>query len=420
MKLVINTLAIIFALAVANACSGSDWGRFRGPNASGVVTGKKIPTTFGKEEVIWEVPVLGEGNSSPIIGGLNVYVTAAQFNSETKKGVRTLSAFSLHTGELVWKYEAPFTTYKTNKRNGFASSTPCADTQGVYVFWQSEEGSVLLAFDHDGKERWQYDVGQFGAGTGAATSPIVHEGRVLLSHDNEKYESFLLAVSSESGTREWQTIRKTQRTGYATPAVFQTEKGGTQIIFSHSYQGMVGVDFETGKIVWQNIVFGDHNQRAVGSPVIAGDQVIAASGFTNGVRTLVSLKPDDVNDSHEAIEHFRTTRNVPHCPTPIALDGRLYCWTDRGILSCLDLKTGQQKWLARIGGEFFCSPVAVGNRILSIDRNGSVVVVAAGDRYQELGRSELDAGVMATPALNKDAIVIRTDTGLLRYNLESD
>ncbi|MBT6724510.1 MAG: hypothetical protein HOB20_14885, partial [Planctomycetaceae bacterium] len=72
------------------------------------------------------------------------------------------------------------------------------------------------------------------------------------------------------------------------------------------------------------------------------------------------------------------------------------------------------------GGEFFCSPVAVGNRILSIDRNGSVVVVAAGDRYQELGRSELDAGVMATPALNKDAIVIRTDTGLLRYNLESD
>ena len=196
----------MFALALTNASSGSDWGRFRGPNASGVVTGKNIPATFGKEDVIWEVPVLGEGNSSPIIGGLNVYVTAAQFNSETKKGVRTLSAFSLHTGELEWKYEAPFTTYKTNKRNGFASSTPCADAQGVYVFWQSEEGSVLLAFDHDGKERWQYDVGQFGAGTGAATSPIVHEGRVLLSHDNEKYESFLLAVSSESGTREWQTI----------------------------------------------------------------------------------------------------------------------------------------------------------------------------------------------------------------------
>jgi len=410
----------MLALVLTNASLGGEWNRFRGPNASGVVTGKQIPITFEKKDVIWEVAILGKGNSSPIIGGSNVYVTAAQFNSDTKEGVRILFAFALDTGELEWKIEAPFTTYKTNQRNGFASSSPCADVQGVYVFWQSEEDSVLLAFDHDGRQRWQYEVGQFGAGTGAATSPIVHEGRVLLSHDNEKYESFLLAVSAESGTREWQTVRKTQRTGYATPAVFQTAKGVTQIVFSHSYQGMVGVDFETGKIAWQNIVFGDHNQRAVGSPVIAGEQVIAASGFTNGVRTLVSLKPDNVNDSHEAVEHFRTTRNVPHCPTPIALDGRLYCWTDRGILSCLDLETGQQKWLARIGGEFFCSPVAVGKRILSIDRNGSVVVVAAGDRYQVLGRSELDAGVMATPALSKDAIVIRTDTGLVRYNLESD
>ena len=420
MKLVTKAFVFLFVLLLVSLASGSEWGRFRGPNASGVVVGKTLPSTFSIEDATWNVTIAGKGNSSPIIGGDNVYVSAATFDDETKKGMRTLFAYSLQTGQLTWKFQSPFRTYNTNKRNGFASSSPCADALGVYVFWQSEEGSVLIAFDHSGKKRWQYEVGQFGAGTGAATSPIVHDGAVFLSHDNEKFESFLLAVTASNGKRLWQTARKTQRTGYSTPAVFTTSVGETQIVFSHSYQGMVGVDFRSGRVIWQNIVFGEHNQRAVGSPIIAGNQVIAASGFTNGVRTLVSLKPDQVSDSHEAVEHFRTTRNVPHCPTPLALEGSLYCWTDRGIVSCLDLESGKQQWLARIGGEFFASPVAIGSRILSIDRNGAVVVIAAGDRFHELGRSELNESVMATPALSKDAIFIRTESSLLRFDFESD
>jgi len=65
-------------------------------------------------------------------------------------------------------------------------------------------------------------------------------------------------------------------------------------------------------------------------------------------------------------------------------------------------------------------PVAIGSRILSIDRNGAVVVIAAGDHFHELGRSELNESVMATPALSKDAIFIRTESSLLRFDFESD
>ena len=117
---------------------------------------------------------------------------------------------------------------------------------------------------------------------------------------------------------------------------------------------------------------------------------------------------------------YRTTRNVPHCPTPLALNDQLYCWTDRGILSCLDLKTGEQVWLARVGGEYFTSPICLGDRILSIDRDGEIVVVGVGSKYVELGRSTLEEGVMATPALNEEAIFIRTEKTLLKFNLEEE
>ena len=132
------------------------------------------------------------------------------------------------------------------------------------------------------------------------------------------------------------------------------------------------------------------------------------------------MKPDYVSDSHEAQVHFKTTRNVPHCPTPLALDDKLYCWTDRGILACLDLSDGSQEWLTRVGGEFFASPIAVNDRILAIDRNGTMVVITGGDQYKELGRSELEDGVMATPALTKDAVFVRTENRLTRFDLSSE
>ena len=420
MKSVIRLKALVILLIVQCVAYGAEWGRFRGPNGTGAITGKTLPVEFDESSSNWSVVVPGKGNSSPVIGGENVYLTSAIVDKESKRGARTLHAFALEDGKLQWSVAAAFATYKTNNRNGFASSSVCADENGVYVFWQAEQGSSLTAYDHDGELRWNYDVGKFGAGTGAGTSPVVHKGVILLSHDNEKFESFLLAVNASNGKRKWHVVRKTQRTGYATPVIFEPSSGETQVVFSHSYEGMVGVSFETGEIIWQNVVFGEHNQRAVGSPIVIGDQVIAASGFTNGIRTLVSVKPDYVSDSHEAQLHFKTTRNVPHCPTPLALDGKLYCWTDRGILACLDLSDGSQKWLTRVGGEFFASPIAVNDRILAIDRNGTMVVITGGDQYKELGRSELEDGVMATPALTKDAVFVRTENRLIRFDLSSE
>ncbi len=418
MKSVIKHIQPFCLLVICFQLEAADWNRFRGPNASGIASHKQLPIEYALEDAAWKVELESKGNSSPIISEGVLYLTSAEFDNETKRGNRILSAYATADGELRWTKSWPFRTYKTNKRNGFASATVCADENGVYVFWQAEDASKLYGLDHSGEELWSYEVGKFGAGTGAATSPIVHQGVVLLSHDNEKYESFLLAVSAVDGKRIWQTVRKTQRTGYSTPVIYEAKDGQTQVVFSHSYEGVVGVDFQSGEIQWQNVVFGDHAQRAVGSPIVAGNQVIAASGFTNGVRTLVSLAPDSLSDSHEALEMYRTTRNVPHCPTPLALNDQLYCWTDRGILACLDLETGEQQWLARVGGEYFTSPISLGDRILSIDRNGEIVVVGVGSEYVELGRSQLEEGVMATPALNEDAIFIRTDKHLIKFNLE--
>lgn len=417
MRSVTKSLVVFAILLSALPICGGEWNRFRGPNATGVSSGRQLPVEFERADALWTAKLAGHGNSSPILHEQLIYITSAELEPESMTGKRSLVALDLESGEIKWQRDWSFDHYKTNRRNGYASSSVCTDADGVYVFWQSEVTSTLYGMNHQGDPLWEYEVGKFSAGTGAATSPIVHDGVVLLSHDNEKFESFLLAIATADGNPVWKTMRKTQRTGYSTPVIYPSKAGRTQVVFSHSYEGMVGVDFTTGEVQWQNVVFGEHTQRAVGSPIVVDDQVIAASGFTNGVRTLVSLKPDQLNDRREAQEHFRTTRNVPHCPTPLALGGNLYCWTDRGVLACLNLSDGRQRWLARVGGEYFASPIALGNRILCIDRSGEIVVIAAGDTYRELGRSQLDAGVMATPALSQNALIIRTANEILRFDL---
>ena len=59
-------------------------------------------------------------------------------------------------------------------------------------------------------------------------------------------------------------------------------------------------------------------------------------------------------------------------------------------------------------------------RLLNWLSCGEIVVVGVGSKYVELGRSKLEEGVMATPALNEDAIFIRTDKTLLKFNLEEE
>jgi len=404
-------VALSFCLLTGLSLQAADCGRFRGPNGNGYSAEAKFPATFEIEKALWKSPVPGKGNSSPVIGGGNIYVTSAN----TESGVRKLNAIDVESGKLVWSVEFPLQVFKAHKRNGFASSTPCVDEKHVYVLWQSATNSAIHALDHQGKEVWKYALGGFAAGPGCATSPILHAGRLLLTHDNEKHESFLLALDAGTGTECWKTLRKTQRTGFSTPVIFQGKSGVTQVIFSHAYEGVVAVDFEKGEVLWQNIVFGDHQQRAIGSPIVANGLVIAASGFTTGVKTLVALDPDSVDGDGQAREVYRLTRNVPHCPTPLVVGGLMFLWTDRGILACVEAETGKEVWVQRIGGEFFASPVCAGGIIYGVDRDGVVTTVAASREYKLLGKTELPAGSMATPAIYDGKLIYRTTQGVIAF-----
>ena len=73
--------------------------------------------------------------------------------------------------------------------------------------------------------------------------------------------------------------------------------------------------------------------------------------------------------------------------TPLLWNGRLYLLHDnRKMLTCVDAKTGEQKWQGRLKARavFRASPTGADGRIYCISKAGDVVVLAAGDELKVL------------------------------------
>lgn len=401
----IGVIAMALTLAARSNSGEMDWPRFRGPNGSGHAKVDGIPSQWTNAEYAWVADLPGKGHSSPVVVGQKLFVTAADEDSKT----RTLVCYDTRDGSEQWRAEEPFKTYKKHKNNSFASSTPAADADHVYQLWHAKDQTSLIAYDHDGSEVWRYELGPYGHGQGGATSPIVVDDCVVIAHDH-KADSFLLALETRSGKVRWKIPRAGKRACYSTPCARTTAVGKTEVVFVHCYEGIIGVDLESGRQNWHTDPFGRESQRALASPVVSGNLIVAGSGAVGGDRQIVVIRVDESGPKPQVEEAYRQIRQSPHVPSPLIVGDRLYLWNDGGIATCCDLSSGDVIWQKRIGGTYFSSPISVGDRIFSIDTTGEVVVIAANDTFQVIARNPMGESSRASLAAADDKLFVRTES----------
>jgi len=129
--------------------------------------------------------------------------------------------------------------------NGPASPSPVTDGTSVYAFFQ-EFG--LIAFTADGKERWRLPLGPFNMFYGFGASPIVVDGTVLLSVDQDT-GSYLLAVDAKTGKPRYKIDRPGVISGYSTPTVYEPKGGPKQVLIPESFQ-LSSYDVRDGHRIW--------------------------------------------------------------------------------------------------------------------------------------------------------------------------
>src|SRR6476619_297998 len=95
LAVMLGVLVVMPSVAAAEE-PGTDWQRWRGPNADGVADGRSRPTKWSQtENVRWSVQLPGWGTSSPVVYGNKVFVTSHV--KEQKKALLTF-CFERQTG----------------------------------------------------------------------------------------------------------------------------------------------------------------------------------------------------------------------------------------------------------------------------------------------------------------------------------
>lgn len=390
-----SSFAVLLFLAASDPAP-ANWPGFRGDGTNRSVT-PDLPLTWSpKENVAWREPLPGYGQSSPVIWDKTVFLTAVDGREKERCIVL---ACDLSTGKRLWAKD--FTASQKGKNNpsmSRAAPTPVVDGKHVYAFFESGD---IAAFGHDGNTKWQRSLTtEFGAfknhhGLGSSLAQTKNAVIVLVDHGGASY---LLAADKATGKTLWKSDRKSGLS-WTSPVV--AVSGGRELVIVSSNGTLTGYDAKDGSEVCS---LGGLTGNLIPSPAVEGDLVVVGageSGLTFDLKAAaksnccVRLRTTDGRMTFEKL--WEGKRAVLQHASPVVLDGHVYLLTKSGLLHCLDLKTGEERYSERIDSQCWATPVAAGGRLYYFGKDGVTTVVAAGAVFEKLatnrlwGRDELSA-----------------------------
>jgi outer membrane protein assembly factor BamB len=420
----------------AGAAADTHWPQFRGSRSLGVSEETGLPDTWSTtQNVRWKTDVPGRGWSSPIVWGDKIFLTSVINDGayETAKkglyfgGERLKPSSSVHrwmvycldwqTGKILWERLAhkgiPESTIHI--KNSYASETPVTDGERLYAYF----GNLgLFCYDLNGKELWSKKWGSFKTqfGWGTAASPVLYKDRLYVVNDNEE-QSFLVALDKKTGEQIWR-VERDEKSNWATPYVWENELR-TELVTPG--RGKVRSYDLDGKPLWE---FAGMSQLTIPTPFTQFGLLYVCSGYVlDKLRPLYAIRPGaagDIslkdNETSNAFIAWSHRLAGPYNPTPVVYGDHVYVLYDRGFFACYDARTGKEVYdKQRLGASAFtASPWAYDGKIFCLSEDGDTFVLQAGPEFKVLGKNSLEEMCMATPALVRGSLIIRTESKVYR------
>lgn len=404
-------LLVILAFSTTTLVA-QEWSRFRGKNGTGVSDATTVPTTWQEKDLNWKTKLPGVGHSSPIQYGDTIFV----LSGDPENGTKYVVAVNANDGKIKWKKEFEAQPYRFHRLNSYNSSTPAADAERVYVSWSDMAHTKLIAFTHAGEKVWEKELGTWIGQHGFAASPIVYDGKVIISNSQQKNQlrpgqkpgqSIVYAFDAKTGEQIWKSERVTTRVSYSIPCIFKNEKGDDELVCCNTAEGIFSLNPKDGSRNWSYEQAFD--KRTVASPIVSNGLILGSCGSGGGGNFVVAVSP-----GKEPKMKYKVDRNANYVPTPVAVDGMIFLVSDKGIASCVEAETGNVLWRERLNSSaFWASPICIDGRIYAINEDGRVTVFAAANKFKKLGESELGEKCHATPAVSNGKLILRTVSHLM-------
>ena len=178
-----------------------------------------------------------------------------------------------------------------------------------------------------------------------------------------------------------------------------------------------------GSLLWE---LRGMSPSTIPTPFVRHGLVYVSSGYPGSpLRPVYAIRPGASGDislepgqSNNAFVVWANPALGSYNTSALVYGDLFYTLLDRGILLCHDARTGEQVYgRQRVSVEasgFTASPWAYNGKIFAISEDGDTFVLQAGPSFKLLGKNTVDGMVLATPAIARGSLFIRTNTKVYR------
>ncbi len=432
------------------ALSAQEWSQWRGTNRDGVVKDfsppKKLPEHM---KLKWRIPV-GTGHASPVVSNGRIYLHVREAEAEVA------ACYNLKDGGQIWqkKYPAPFTeNWYALKHGKGPFSTPivysgklytlgingalsCFDAKNGNLNWRQNylavgvsESNVYvcvpcaadchhLTFDAPGKcTVCNMALVKKGLDTselyyGAAVSPIIENGMCIV-HIGNAQQGLLVAADLESGEERWSWDGAAP--GYASPIIVEVQ--GARQLVTITRSGVVGIDLNTGKLLWDVPLEDNWNENIV-TP-LAFEDLIIVSHVRKGT---TAIRPTKKLDTWMTEVAWKNDDVLMFMSSPVIQNGKIYGLSSKhkGQYFCLDAPTGETLWMSEGREGESASIAAAGDWILSVTTDSDFVMIKKDtQRYNVIKKYTVaDNPTWAHPVIFSNKILVKDASNMMLWSIE--
>jgi hypothetical protein len=349
--------------SLTNAIAHPEWAGFRGADRAGHSSAPKISTnwTVHPPLQLWKTQVGPAWSSFAVAGRMLL-------TQEQRGPNEAVVCYDADSGKEIWKTEVEARLDDPMGGPG-PRATPTLANGALYV--TGSTGTFLRLNPITGEIVWRKDLTQIAGSKipmwGFASSPLV-TGSLVIVNGAGPADKGLLAFDTTSGALRWSA--PCPGDSYGSPQVNKILGDDSVLMLTKS--GLLLLDPANGK-TRLDYEWPIPQYRALQPQVVGDDTVLLPTGMNMGTRALRIKKANDLYSAEE----LWTSRNLkPDFVDLVSYKGHAY-GNDGGLLTCIDLRTGERKWKGGRYGKGQILLLENSALLLILSEQGDVVLVAA-------------------------------------------
>jgi len=360
--------------------AAGDWPQFHGPRRDNISTEtgllKRWPA--GGPKLLWTARGLGHGFSSLSVGGGRIF-TAGNIGDQTAVTALDLS------GKTQWQIKCGGAWTRKGLYPG-TRGTPTLD--GKRLYFESPLGDVVCLDAANGKKLWGLNILSKFQGKNinwALSESVLIDGDRLICCPGGA-EGGVVALDKLTSKVVWK-CRTGDQAGYATPVL--VEYKGLRMILTLTLKAMIGVNADTGKLLWRvkHLSYADEN---VLRPIYHDGHVFVSTVAAGSRKWKIN-----VQGKAASVEQVWLSKKMDnHHGGVVLLNGHLYgssCAFTRDKWICLNWRSGKTLYVAAGVGKGSLT-VAEGMLYILGERGTMGLVVPSPEAHKVVSRFKLPEG----------------------------